>query len=331
MKKIKIAIIDTGCSTKLLNQNINIIYDEKLQLSVNKHNKNEIEDNIGHGTMCIKNIMNKLKGYKNSVYIYPIKIFNNIGITSSKKLIEALYKISGRDINIINISLSTTDQLMRNEFIKVCSLLTKQGKLIIASKTYKGDEEGTLSIPAALDCTIGIDGGMDYNDNEFDICRDSKIDLVFNSKKYLYILDDHIDDFGLNSRATSLATAFITKLIIDNNISIISKDTVINELSKYCITKKSRVNKNEKRLKRTDTNILLSIYYILNRLNIKTTIYEIVYANILFDFFYYNNEKLLDFVYNINYEFNIDINLEKYSTEEMCNVFKLIDIIEQHM
>ena len=46
MKKIKIAIIDTGCSTKLLNQNINIIYDEKLQLSVNKHNKNEIEDNI---------------------------------------------------------------------------------------------------------------------------------------------------------------------------------------------------------------------------------------------------------------------------------------------
>ena len=60
MKKIKIAIIDTGCSTKLLNQNINIIYDEKLQLSVNKHNKNEIEDNIGHGTMCIKNIINKL-------------------------------------------------------------------------------------------------------------------------------------------------------------------------------------------------------------------------------------------------------------------------------
>lgn len=250
MKKIKIAIIDTGCSTKLLNQNINIIYDEKLQLSVNKHNKNEIEDNIGHGTMCIKNIINKLKGYKNSVYIYPIKIFNNIGITSSKKLIEVLYKISGRDINIINISLSTTDQLMRNEFIKVCSLLTKQGKLIIASKTYKGDEEGTLSMPATLDCTIGIDGGMDYNDNEFDICRDSKIDLVFNSKKYLYILDDHIDDFGLNSRATSLATAFITKLIIDNNISIISKDTVINELSKYCTTKKSRANKIEKKIKK---------------------------------------------------------------------------------
>lgn len=331
MKKIKIAIIDTGCSTKLLNQSRNIIYDEKLQLSVNKYNINEIEDNIGHGTMCIKNIMNKLKGYENLVYIYPIKIFNNIGITSSKNLVEVLYKINKKDIDIINISLSTTDQLMRNEFNKICSLLTKQGKLIIASKTYKGDDEAILSIPATLDCTIGIDGSMDYNDDEFDIFWDSKIDLVFNSKKYLYILDDHIDDFGLNSRATSLATAFITKLIIDNNISIISKDIVINELSKHRTTKKNRVNNFKKRLKKTGANILLNIQYILNTLNIKTTIYEMIYTNMIFEFFYYNNEKLLDFIYQIDYSFNIDINLEKYSTEEICNVFKLVDIIEQHM
>lgn len=331
MKKIKIAIIDTGCSTKLLNQSRNIIYDEKLQLSVNKYNINEIEDNIGHGTMCIKNIMNKLKGYENLVYIYPIKIFNNIGITSSKNLVEVLYKINKKDIDIINISLSTTDQLMRNEFNKICSLLTKQGKLIIASKTYKGDDEAILSIPATLDCTIGIDGSMDYNDDEFDIFWDSKIDLVFNSKKYLYILDDHIDDFGLNSRATSLATAFITKLIIDNNISIISKDIVINELSKHRTTKKNRVNNFKKRLKKTGANILLNIQYILNTLNIKTTIYEMIYTNMIFEFFYYNNEKLLDFIYQIDYRFNIDINLEKYSTEEICNVFKLVDIIEQHM
>ena len=331
MKKIKIAIIDTGCSTKLLNQSRNIIYDEKLQLSVNKYNINEIEDNIGHGTMCIKNIMNKLKGYENLVYIYPIKIFNNIGITSSKNLVEVLYKINKKDIDIINISLSTTDQLMRNDFNKICSLLTKQGKLIIASKTYKGDDEAILSIPATLDCTIGIDGSMDYNDDEFDIFWDSKIDLVFNSKKYLYILDDHIDDFGLNSRATSLATAFITKLIIDNNISIISKDIVINELSKHRTTKKNRVNNFKKRLKKTGANILLNIQYILNTLNIKTTIYEIIYTNMIFEFFYYNNEKLLDFIYQIDYRFNIDINLEKYSTEEICNVFKLVDIIEQHM
>ena len=331
MKKIKIAIIDTGCSTKLLNQSRNIIYDEKLQLSVNKYNINEIEDNIGHGTMCIKNIMNKLKGYENLVYIYLIKIFNNIGITSSKNLVEVLYKINKKDIDIINISLSTTDQLMRNEFNKICSLLTKQGKLIIASKTYKGDDEAILSIPATLDCTIGIDGSMDYNDDEFDIFWDSKIDLVFNSKKYLYILDDHIDDFGLNSRATSLATAFITKLIIDNNISIISKDIVINELSKHRTTKKNRVNNFKKSLNNKGANILLNIQYILNTLNIKTTIYEMIYTNMIFEFFYYNNEKLLDFIYQIDYRFNIDINLEKYSTEEICNVFKLVDIIEQHM
>ena len=209
--------------------------------------------------------------------------------------------------------------------------MTKQGKLIIASKTYKGDDEAILSIPATLDCTIGIDGSMDYNDDEFDIFWDSKIDLVFNSKKYLYILDDHIDDFGLNSRATSLATAFITKLIIDNNISIISKDIVINELSKHRTTKKNRVNNFKKRLKKTGANILLNIQYILNTLNIKTTIYEIIYTNMIFEFFYYNNEKLLDFIYQIDYRFNIDINLEKYSTEEICNVFKLVDIIEQHM
>ncbi|EKX94032.1 Uncharacterised protein [Peptostreptococcus anaerobius] len=329
MRKIKIAVIDTGCSIELMENMRNILFDKDLQLSAYESSLNLLEDYIGHGTMCIKNIMNILKNYENLVDIYPIKIFDNTGVTSSKRLIEVLYKLTKKDIDIINISLSTTEQSMKDEFIEVCSLLERQGKLIIVSKTLKGDDNSLLSIPATLESTIGVDGCKCLSDDEFIVRKDNKIELVFNSKKYIYILKNSINDFGLNSRATSLATAYITKLIIDKNLNLPTKELIIDELHKYSIVKNIKKHYVRKKLKNTDLVILMSIFNILKKMDINVTVYELIYEEKLFSVFYYDNIELLNLIKKVNHEFQIKIYLNKYSTEEICNIFHLIDIIKK--
>ncbi len=86
MRRIKIAVLDTG-----LDMNDEEIkgfckFDENLQIQ--KLNKC-IDDFNGHGTFVCKTIIDLCE----NIEIYPIKIFNELGRTSSLNVILALQKI----------------------------------------------------------------------------------------------------------------------------------------------------------------------------------------------------------------------------------------------
>lgn len=327
MKKIKIAVVDTGCSTNLIKKTRNVVYKKELQLEENKNNINDIEDYIGHGTMCIKNILHNLSDFEDRIIIYPIKIFDFFGRTSSIKLVDILEKISKEDVDIVNISLSTTNQEVKPRFEKICSVIENQNKLIIASKALKGDDKGELSLPAILKSIIGVTGLEYLSDNQFYLYENNKIDLAFNSKKYLYTVNKKIDNFGLNSRATSLATIFITKLIIKEQIKEISKVKIMS----YLALNNNRVEnyENEKeRLLKVDRITFKKIKMILEKYDNTQGVYYSSSGEIISSLCY-DDELIIKFIEDIQREFKIKINLKECSINEICNIFELIKIINR--
>ena len=108
MKNIKIAVIDTGID---INDNDikNIKFNKSIQLNQISEYK-DLDDIHGHGTYCVKTILTMCDDTSN-IEIYPVKLFDNRGSTSNENLVKSLGNILNSDIDIINISASTMNDI----------------------------------------------------------------------------------------------------------------------------------------------------------------------------------------------------------------------------
>lgn len=129
MKNIKIAVLDTGIDTEDKDIKDRYVYDKELQVE----GIDNIEDVIGHGTLCAKTILERCP----EAIIYPIKIFNDEGVTEVSKLIVALANLIGKNIDIINISASMIKENRLEDLRTVCNILRSEGKILVASKHKK--------------------------------------------------------------------------------------------------------------------------------------------------------------------------------------------------
>lgn len=324
MKKIKIAVIDTGVDINDDEIKHNIRFSKNLQIDDFVEKYKTIEDVNSHGTFCAKTILS----IHRDALIYPIKIFDNYGRTSSWNLLEALEKIIYTDIDIINISASTINCPCEKELEEVCQKLYEKGKIIICS--HHNDKNSNSSIPTKFKTVLGVKGinevfeDMDYIYNPHD-----EVQIYGNSKDKFLNFKGNITHFGKNSRAAAVFSGIVANLIKENGYKT---DKIENLIIKNSINDKTLHNFKKMRdiyYGEEKTQIAKRLVKLINdkfavkKINLKF-LKEYSLMNTFTGIGKYN---VYEFLVNINEEFKININYRNifiYDLDYLNNIVKII-------
>ena len=108
-------------------------------------------DCAGHGTACAGIIHRKAP----AAALYSVRIFNESLQADSRLLIAAIEWCIEQGMDIINLSLGTTEVTQRDALLQFCQQAADQGILMVAAE----HEEGRESYPAHLPQVIGVGAG----------------------------------------------------------------------------------------------------------------------------------------------------------------------------
>ena len=197
----KIAIVDSGIDKEL--------HSNKVIQHLDFIKENNGEKNI-HGNLCCSALLS----INPDVEIYDIKILNRYNCCSINTLLEALEYIEKTDIDIINLSLASNTVGSPDEYIKLISRLSANGKIIIASLA----NNGTKSYPASLECVIGVDGSSFINNSTYWYNSSQEIQCIADGKPLLLKADcSRYEMFGGNSKATAIFTGIVSEYLKQND------------------------------------------------------------------------------------------------------------------
>ena len=148
---VKVAIIDSGidCSHEILQRVTAGICFEFSEGNV--LTSQDYRDTSGHGTAVASIIKKKAPGTE----LYAIKIFDQSLIVEQKILIESIRWAIDQNVDIINLSLGTTDAQVKQALLDICQVATKKGIAIVAAEHNSGQE----SYPAYFSNVIGVKAG----------------------------------------------------------------------------------------------------------------------------------------------------------------------------
>ena len=151
MRKVTIAIIDSGIDNRFKNQ-----FKCKVSgIGVTLIN-NEIKivedyfDENGHGTLTASVIINECP----DIEFFIIKILDRKLEGNIECLIASLEYLLDKDVNIINMSLAVEKNGRDSRLKKICKRLNDQGKILIAA-VENGSKK---SIPAIYSTVIAVEG-----------------------------------------------------------------------------------------------------------------------------------------------------------------------------
>jgi uncharacterized NAD-dependent epimerase/dehydratase family protein len=108
-------------------------------------------DCAGHGTACAGIIRRKAP----AAALYSVRIFDESLQADSRLLISAIEWSIEQGMDIINLSLGTTEVTQRDALLQLCQQAADQGILMVAAE----HEEGRESYPAHLPQVIGVGAG----------------------------------------------------------------------------------------------------------------------------------------------------------------------------
>lgn len=163
MRRIKIAVIDSGCS--LLDGRIVLrhsIFEDELVG----------EDEIGHGNAVISILLNRAK----SSDIYSFKIFKKDYKTKEKDLVNVLTYINEKlDVDVVHISNGINYYDTQNALQKVINKLENKHVIVLSA----ADNLGSISYPAAFENVIGVFWDTMYADTEsYTYVENSSINIL---------------------------------------------------------------------------------------------------------------------------------------------------------
>ncbi len=148
---VKVAIIDSGidCSHEMLQQ---VTAGICFELSAgNVLTSEDYRDTSGHGTAVASIIKKKAPDTE----LYAIKIFDQSLIVEQKILVESIRWAIDQNVDIINLSLGTTDVQVKQDLLDICKVATKKGIVIVAAEHNSAQE----SYPAYFPNVIGVKAG----------------------------------------------------------------------------------------------------------------------------------------------------------------------------
>ena len=111
----------------------------------------EIADKAGHGTACAGIILKKAP----AVSIYSVRIFDESLSADGSVLVAALRWCLDEKMDVVNLSLGTTDPSFRRPLAEAAREAARAGVILVAAE----HNEGLESYPAVLPGVIGVAGG----------------------------------------------------------------------------------------------------------------------------------------------------------------------------
>ncbi|MBT3274720.1 MAG: S8 family serine peptidase [Spirochaetales bacterium] len=149
---VQIAVIDSGIDPT--HPGVGHV-PEKARISIEANG--QIESAIdsppcsGHGTACAGIIRQKAP----VIALYSIRIFDESLIADGHALITAIRWTIEHQMDVVNLSLGTTDITFRDELADVCRQAREAGIILVAAEHNEGRE----SYPAVFSDVIGVTGG----------------------------------------------------------------------------------------------------------------------------------------------------------------------------
>lgn len=108
----------------------------------------ETLDRLGHGTAVTAAILEKAPG----ATCIPVRVFVESLATNARALLAAIRWATAQDVDVINLSLGTTNTAHTPVFAEAIAEAAAKGIAVIAAH----DVDGTACLPGSLPCVLGV-------------------------------------------------------------------------------------------------------------------------------------------------------------------------------
>lgn len=318
---MNIAIIDSGIDIK--NKKVaNAVLDGISISSGSEFLSSDYMDLNGHGTYCAEIITRICPKAK----LIIVKILNSNNQGSSECLIKALEYLENREVDIINMSLSTYNNDFREKLQEICDRLHAKGIVLISSLANHAQS----SYPAVFDSVLGVRGETFLGERNYIYCPDQVIQCIGSS---VPVLVDDIDGkytfFGGNSKATANITGIIGEILCRDEekmdisaLMSVHSDNIININGGMSLDINKKILLSEELFKEADFRRLVSI--VKNCLDISDCDEKLLYENsLLSPVFHASNRALGSIISAIESEWGISFNREKITLLNIETIDKL--------
>jgi uncharacterized NAD-dependent epimerase/dehydratase family protein len=168
---VQIAIIDSGIQSNHLEiRHIAGDVDLESGSGIEVGRMQNWRDLSGHGTACA-GIIRKIAP---DAALYDIRIFDESLTADGHALIAAIRWSIEHQMDVVNLSLGTTDVTFRDELAEVCHQAREAGVILVAAEHNDGHE----SYPAVFPDVIGVTGGKVHGHYGYYYRPDEKIECV---------------------------------------------------------------------------------------------------------------------------------------------------------
>ena len=187
-------------------------------------------DCAGHGTACAGIIRKKAP----DAALYSVRIFDDSLMADGRALIAAIQWCIDNEMDVVNLSLGTTDVTFKKSLQKVCCKAVDAGVILVAAESNDGGE----SYPAVFPEVIGVTGSAIHEVDGFYYRKDHRIECVArgDDQRVCWLNGKHIMTGG-NSFAAPHITGIIARLLEQHpkcsvqDIRLLLKEKVLNEKS----------------------------------------------------------------------------------------------------
>ena len=153
---VRVAVIDSGIDASHPRMGKNVVGGVCLSIGPQSGvvSRPDFEDVAGHGTACAGIIVKKAP----QAELYAVRVFDRSLSADGRCLVAALRWAIEHGMDVVNLSLGTTDVAFRDELSEVCSEAAEARMILIAAEHNGGVE----SYPALLSQVIGVTAGKVY-------------------------------------------------------------------------------------------------------------------------------------------------------------------------
>lgn len=265
MKVIKVAIIDSGVDCSHPNVG-NIAGGVSIEICENGEVvlSDDYSDCAGHGTACAGIIRKKAP----NAALYSVRIFDESLIADGRVLIAAIRWCIENEMDVVNLSLGTTDVTFKASLQKMCRKVVDAGVILVAAESNDGRE----SYPAVFPEVIGVTGGAVYEPEGFYYRKDLRIECVArgDEQRVCWLNGKYIMTGG-NSFAAPHITGIIAHLLEQHpicsvqDIRLLLQEKVLNEISQDRNKSKSGCQSHRKDFQEDYTYIKKAVLYPYNK------------------------------------------------------------------
>lgn len=192
MSSLRIAVLDSG---------INPLHSHvgRLAAGVNLAAEGKVEDtldHLGYGT-AVAALIHALAP---EATIVPVRIFDKTLSTTLPSLVRALEWCAANSIQIINLSLGTTDEHHREPFVNAVAHIADAGAVLVAP--YAMEEK--LLLPGTLPGVVGVVADTACSDTACSV-KQMSTKVVFGAQPYAREIPGASREWNLNGVSFSVA------------------------------------------------------------------------------------------------------------------------------